>query len=308
MRDIETVLKNWNLSSYSMEKIYSSAWAIGTDYILKFGNHINSAERNLAIIKSLSALEIPVAKVIPTNNGDDLLILDNSYYLLTKRINGDHIRNIYEEDYISISRKCGELIAKLHLAFLKIEGNLDCWDNSLLNEMNGWIKDSFNKMGYSLISKDAFYYTIHKLTHINQELPVQLIHRDIHLGNLLFENGEVSGYIDFDLSQKNIRIFDLCYFALSLLVGNIDNDKETEKWYLILKNLVMGYESISHVTDQEKQAMGCVMECIEILFTAYFMEKGNYVLSQGAADMFHWIGANYKKIEDCIYGIDVDLI
>ena len=28
----------------------------------------------------------------------------------------------------------------------------------------------------------------------------------------LFYNNKFSGYIDFDLSQINIRIFDICYF------------------------------------------------------------------------------------------------
>ena len=34
-------------------------------------------------------------------------------------------------------------------------------------------------------------------------LPVQLIHRDVHFGNFLFDEGKFSGYIDFDLSQRN---------------------------------------------------------------------------------------------------------
>lgn len=38
------------------------------------------------------------------------------------------------------------------------------------------------------------------------KLPIQLIRREVHLGNLLFDNNKFSGYIDFDLSQKNIRI------------------------------------------------------------------------------------------------------
>ena len=39
----------------------------------------------------------------------------------------------------------------------------------------------------------------------------------MHFGNFLFQEGSFSGYIDFDLSQKNIRIFDLCYFLAGLL-------------------------------------------------------------------------------------------
>lgn len=35
---------------------------------------------------------------------------------------------------------------------------------------------------------------------------------------LKFQEGKFSKYMDFDLSQRNIRIFDLCYFMLGLLL------------------------------------------------------------------------------------------
>ena len=43
------------------------------------------------------------------------------------------------------------------------------------------------------------------------ELPKQLIHRDPQMpANILFEDGEVSGFIDFDLSEVEIlRLWDV---------------------------------------------------------------------------------------------------
>jgi len=38
------------------------------------------------------------------------------------------------------------------------------------------------------------------------KLPKQLIHRDPNPSNILFEGDEVSGFIDFDLSEINIRL------------------------------------------------------------------------------------------------------
>lgn len=43
-------------------------------------------------------------------------------------------------------------------------------------------------------------------------LPRQLIHRDMHTSNLLYRNGMFS-FIDFDMSQRNVRIFDIVYLA-----------------------------------------------------------------------------------------------
>lgn len=73
-------------------------------------------------------------------------------------------------------------------------------------------------------------------------LPRQLIHRDVHFGNFLFDHGEFSGYIDFDLSQKNIRIFDICYFLTGLLSSQIGSGLDTEEWLRIVKDAAAGYE------------------------------------------------------------------
>ena len=59
---------------------------------------------------------------------------------------------------------------------------------------------------WSIVSETDFTGTCNQLEKIYEGLPKQLIHRDVHSGNFLFENNEFSGYIDFDLSQKNIRI------------------------------------------------------------------------------------------------------
>lgn len=79
-----------------------------------------------------------------------------------------------------------------------------------------------------------------------------MIHRDIHFGNFLFADGAFSGYIDFDLSQRNIRIFDPCYFLLGLLCEEEDFKITEETWFIMLKNVFDGYESMQKLTAAEK--------------------------------------------------------
>lgn len=146
------------------------------------------------------------------------------------------------------------MIARLHQALLGVQPFLECWDNSLLDEMQGWIKDAFEADHYSLVSKDAFEATVSALEATYRQLPRQLIHRDIHFGNFLFENNEVTGYIDFDLSQINCRIFDLCYFASGLLVDAHQDAGKSEKWLEILKGILAGYESVNRLIPEEKRA------------------------------------------------------
>lgn len=87
----------------------------------------------------------------------------------------------------------------------------------MLKEMNGWIKTVFAKNNWKYIKEAEFCNLADNLENVYDKLPLQLIHRDVHWGNFQFDNGQFSGYIVLDLSQKNIRIFNLCYFMLGLL-------------------------------------------------------------------------------------------
>ena len=90
---------------------------------------------------------------------------------------------------------------------------------------------------------------------VDIDLSYGLIHRDVHLGNFLFYINEFSGYVDFDLSQKNIRIFDLCYFMLGLLLEDEENKVDETQWFQYLKNLVKGYASVIPISIIERKSI-----------------------------------------------------
>lgn len=132
--------------------------------------------------------------------------------------------------------------------------------------MNGWIRQSFNENGWKYIDEKLFEETVRQLEVLYQYLPVQLIHRDVHFGNFLFNDGKFSGYIDFDLSQRNIRIFDLCYFMLGLLSEEAKLDITSEEWFSILRDVFHGYNQKILLLEEEIKAVPYVMKSIELLF------------------------------------------
>lgn len=87
------------------------------------------------------------------------------------------------------------------------------------------------------VERSKYDDIVQNLEKVYNKLPVQLIHRDVHLDNFLFAKGKFAGYIDFDLSQRNIRIFDLCYFMLGLLSEEEILDITEEQWFEILKTI-----------------------------------------------------------------------
>lgn len=87
------------------------------------------------------------------------------------------------------------------------------------------------------VERSKYDDIVQNLEKVYNKLPVQLIHRDVHLDNFLFDKGKFAGYIDFDLSQRNIIIFDLCYFMLGLLSEEEILDITEEQWFEILKTI-----------------------------------------------------------------------
>ena len=190
----------------------------------------------------------------------------------------------------------GRVLARLHNAFKECETQDEFGDNSLLKEMNGWIKSVFVKNSWKYIDESEYDILIGRLEKLYDKLPVQLIHRDVHLGNFLFDNGKFSGYIDFDLSQRNIRIFDLCYFMLGLLSEEEVLDISEKQWFDILTNFFTGYEQENGLLQEEKQAVPYVMEAIELLFVAWFVEQNDIKCAEDAMEIYQFVEKNVERI------------
>lgn len=286
---IEQILSLWNLENRHVSQIYSSAWEINHSYVIKVYHNKTQLEKNIKISTILLKCNIPVAKIVPTQAGENYVARQNTYFLMSKKLPGSNISNRKDT---AMAYKMGCAIAQLHRAFIECEKEVAFSDNSLLNEMKGWILDTLSDNGWHVIDKESYARSAEALESIYDCLPKQLIHRDVHFGNFLFFEGNLSGYIDFDLSQRNIRIFDICYFLAGLLAEETDQAFTKEEWIAHAKAVISGYESIMPLSAQEKNAIPCVMECIEILFIAYFIGIKDTKLANHAYRV-------YRFIENC---------
>ena len=161
-------------------------------------------ERNIKISEILLDCTIPVAKIVYTKTGEKYVEYKNNYFLMSKKLRGCNISDIKDN---TIAWKMGRAIAQLHMAFVQCEREVEFWDNSLLKEMKGWIRKNLANNEWNILNEKEYSKTLEMLEGVYEYLPKQLIHRDVHFGNFLFFEGNLSGYIDFDLSQRNILIF-----------------------------------------------------------------------------------------------------
>lgn len=293
---IPQILTNWNISG-EISQIYSTAWDISNQYVLKIYEDLGLLKRNITMLHALHDSGIPVARIIPLSDGRDYLEYHESYCILMDKLPGKNLVNISQKPAV-LSYQMGTVLGRLHLGFQRCEGRITFWNNSLLDELNGWIQESFLDNGWNYISREDFDDTVHTLSQLYDELPKQLIHRDVHFGNFLFDQGTFSGYIDFDLSQRNIRIFDIAYFLLGLLADKEYNKLSDDSWLIIVQETIRGYEEYISLLDYEKSALPTVMKCIELLFVAYFTNERDPARAKDAADIFNFVKTHTEMIRD----------
>jgi Ser/Thr protein kinase RdoA (MazF antagonist) len=291
---IRQIVNEWDIAKKDVKQIYDSAWQIGEDFVLKTYEDVNMLQRNIKILTILEDMGIPVGGIVLTKDKKTYAIDNEYYYILTNKLSGSNIADVHENT--AIASEMGRVLARLHKAFKECETQDEFWDNSLLKEMNGWIKDVWVKNNWKYIDESEFGILTDRLEKLYDKLPVQLIHRDVHLGNFLFENGKFSGYIDFDLSQRNIRIFDLCYFMLGLLSKEEVLEISEEQWFDILKYFFAGYEQEHKLLPEEKQAVPYVMEAIELLFVAWFIEQNDIKCAEDAMKIYQFAEKNVERI------------
>jgi len=111
----------------------------------------------------------------------------------------------------------------------------------------------------------------------------------------LFDGGEVSGFIDFDLSEINVRLWDVCYCATGILSES--SSEAYEKWIDVLTGILHGYDTEGELTSEEKQAVFYVICSIQMICIAYFDSRDELKeLAKTNRQMLQFIVQNKSKI------------
>lgn len=281
------ILSHWNVGG-PVQPLKPTVWQVGGGHILKAYSDHKSLARNLTAMHRLRAGGLPVPAVVPTKAGTDFVQREGLRYIMMTRLPGRPLALGGPADAQTLEA-IGGALGRLHKAFQPLEHDAPYWDNHLLDEMQGWVSAAFQRQPWDGVTHEEFHQAVRQLAARSPALPRQLIHRDVHFGNFLFAEGRFSGYIDFDLSQRNIRLFDPCYLLLGLLLEGGENQVAPENWLPAVTQVLHGYEAFIPLTPAEKEAIPCVMECIELLCNAYFMECGETALARGAASLFHFV-------------------
>lgn len=274
---VEGLLHFWGLEQEKITDIYyegtgkrnESAYYIGENYVLKFTANLGKLKSHIAISKALDGVGLTAAVSVKTLEGQDYIVDGDLYYSLTKRLQGAQLKveGMYEEDYADKARFVGEILGQLGLALAKVEAVLEEPNlyESVVNYAIPKLKGKLN------ISEEVFKGYEEEFATLYPALPKQVIHRDPNPGNMILADGGW-GFIDFELSEKNVRIFDPCYAATAILSETFegDNEEKLQKWLTIFKNILWGYDTVVKLTEEEKKAIPYVVLSNQLLALAWF--------------------------------------
>lgn len=116
-----------------------------------------------------------------------------------------------------------------------------------------------------------------------QGLPRQLIHRDAHIGNMLFRNDTFGGWVDFDLLETNFRLFDVCYCAAGLLAARFTDAAWRNEWFPAVRTMVQAYSEVVGLVPAEVEAVWMMMVAIEALFVGIGAQRDPRMAERTAA-------------------------
>ena len=270
------ILKHWDLDSETITDIYyegtgnknDSACYVGEEFVLKYTPNLGRLKKHIEVSKALGSIGLLCASPVATADGREYIQDGELYFYLTRRLSGTQMVSQSFGD--GDARFVGEIIGQLHLALRKIE---DCVSEAdLLATVRDWaLPKTAAVMG---LTEDFCRDYLETFTALYPNLPRQIIHRDPNPGNIICSQDQW-GFIDFELAERNVRIYDPCYAATAVLSETFGKDNNL--WLDIYRNIICGYDSVVHLTDEERKAIPYVILANQFVCVAWFSEQEKYV-------------------------------
>ncbi len=304
-KKVTTILKAWGLEKETVSDIYyegtgnknESAVYVGNDYVLKYAANLGKLKSHIAISKALENVGLYAATPVETLAGEEYLADGELYFCLTKRLPGQQVKlgAMYEEGFAEKARFIGEVIGQLSKALANVEALVE--EADMYGSVVNWAIPQLT--GKLNVSERVFRDYEETFGALYEKLPKQVIHRDPNPGNIILAEDKW-GFIDFELSEKNVRIFDPCYAATAILSESYEDGNEAKlaKWIQIYKNIITGYDDVMKLTVEEKAAIPYVVLSNQLLALAWFAGQEKFAeLYETNKKMTEWMIDVFEELK-----------
>ena len=292
------ILKNWNLENENITDIYDegtgnkndSACYVGEAYVLKYTANLGKLKKHTEVSKALESIGLLSAVPVPAKDGQEYIQDGEVYFYLTRRLPGTQMtsHSFGQGD----GRFVGEILGQLHLALSKIQDWVS--EADLLATVKDW---ALPKAKAALNLTDAFCRDyLNTFADLYPRLTRQIIHRDPNPGNIICADDQW-GFIDFELAERNARVYDPCYAATAVLSETFG--KGNDRWLEIYRDIICGYDSVAHLTDAERQAIPYIVLANQFVCVAWFAEQDKYAeIFETNKRMTVWLIENMEELKD----------
>ncbi|MBQ7358857.1 MAG: helix-turn-helix domain-containing protein [Lachnospiraceae bacterium] len=282
-KKVTELLKNWGLEKEKVTDIIyeetgnrsDSACYVGEEYVMKFSPNLGKITTNITISRKLDEMGLLVSLPVNTLAEEEFIMDGELYFCLYRRIKGRQLKvsSLYEEDIQSKARFIGEVIGHLDEALREVDALVEA--PNLYESVIHWALPSLKDSMLILETWIKEYKEV--FGKVYAQLPKQVIHRDPNPGNMIMD-GDKWGFIDFELSERNLRIFDPCYAATAILSESfVQGDKEKgDKWLQIYHNIIQGYGDVLKLSKEEKVAIPYVVMSNQLIALAWFAGQEKY--------------------------------
>ncbi|MED1567834.1 phosphotransferase enzyme family protein [Bacillus paramycoides] len=271
-------------------------------YILKEKGSIKQLLVEQNVLEQLDEKGIRVQKLVKTKNDERYVFYKEKYYCLYEYVAGSVLEIKDTEKLKELGSTIGEELANLHQALNSVGNVSELIKRDLYKVLYEWAMPILEKN--EQVQRDVIQQmnNLHKkFKEKVQLLPKQIIHRDMHLSNVIIQDNEFQGFIDFELLEENVRVFDLSYCFTSVLSELYMDETLRRNWLQIVRTIFEGYNKQNALTREEVQTIWYVMLSIQIIFITYFVQSVD--LLKLNEEMFLWIFANKEEIEEVIASI-----
>ncbi|MTI65845.1 MAG: hypothetical protein FH753_04505 [Firmicutes bacterium] len=268
-------------------------------YYLKEKDNIELLNREYKLMKYLSSKDIPVAVPLKNKLGDYYFKINEKIYCLYPKLPGNSVdEKHYKKDFLQRGKFLGESVAKLHNA-LKDYKYLEGYNESQLAKgiLECIIPELYkynDKFDIKLIKTMEKEFEKNFVKAFNL-LPKHLIHRDLHPGNILIKDNKLTGFVDFDLVLKSVRIFDPCYCATSILISGIDDKVKRNKWIDIFHSLMNGYSKVG-LHQVEIENIMFILYSIELIYMNFSISIDDIGAAKCNEKTLRWLYTNRERI------------
>lgn len=303
-KKLKEILRNWGFEDEKITDIVyaesgnisESACYVGDNYVIKYSANLGKVQTHITLSQAIESVGLSSATPIKNTQGEYVVTNGDLYFYVTKRLVGKQLKasTMYLDDYLPKARFIGEVIGQLSLALSKVDATVN--ESNIYASAREW---AIPTLAEKINLPEEFIKRYEKeFGEIYELLPQQIIHRDPNPGNIILSDDNW-GILDFDLSEKNIRIFDPCYAATAILSESFENDDldKLNQWVVIYKNILYGYDEVARLSDNEWKAIPFVMITNQFISTAWFSKQEKYKdIYEINKKMTEWMLENFESM------------